>query len=156
VGDALDKSGETERVLLWVELATLLPPWHVPPKYLDQYLQPPASGEEEEAEDVEEGESEPLLDPQPGFLGEPETVTFLRLQASLAAAVSYVDAAVGNLLDMLDERGLGEGVMLIITTDHGQALGEHGIVGPHRPWLHEELIHVPLLVRLPGGAEAGR
>jgi arylsulfatase A-like enzyme len=156
VGDALDEAGETERGLLWVELATLLPPWNVPPKYLDQYLHPPASEEGHEADDPGEEKSEPLLAPKTGFLEEPEDGTFLRLQASLAAAVSYVDAAVGNLLDMVDERGLGEDVMLIVTTDHGQALGEHGIVGPHRPWLHEELIHVPLLMRLPSGVEAGR
>src|SRR5262249_43465081 len=37
----------------------------------------------------------------------------------------------------------------------GLPLGEHGIVGNCRPWLHEELIHIPLLVRPPGKSEAG-
>jgi arylsulfatase A-like enzyme len=35
-------------------------------------------------------------------------------------------------------------------------LGDHGFVGEHRPWLHEELVHLPLLVKLPGGKQAGR
>jgi arylsulfatase A-like enzyme len=45
---------------------------------------------------------------------------------------------------------------VLFTTDCGQALGEHGVVGAVRPSLHEEVIHLPLLLRLPRGAGAGR
>src|SRR5262249_54454632 len=38
----------------------------------------------------------------------------------------------------------------------GQNLGEHGLIGDFRPWLHEEVVHLPLFLRLPGGEEAGR
>ncbi|HEY7155261.1 MAG TPA: hypothetical protein VH575_14965, partial [Gemmataceae bacterium] len=41
-------------------------------------------------------------------------------------------------------------------SDVGPSLGEHGVVGPVRAEPHDEIIHLPLLVRLPGGAEAGR
>src|SRR5262249_3418360 len=44
----------------------------------------------------------------------------------------------------------------LLTTDHGQALGEHGVVGPYRPWMHDEVIHLPLILRFPDGLEAGR
>src|SRR5262249_40666480 len=52
--------------------------------------------------------------------------------------------------------GLLDQMLLLVTADRGLPLGEHGIVGEFRPWLHDELIHLPLLVRLPGAAEAGR
>jgi arylsulfatase A-like enzyme len=156
VSDVLYEVNESEQWLLWVELATLLPPWDLPADYTQKYLQPAAPEEEDEAEDQAEETLEPLTDPQPGPLGEPEDTKFLRLQGTLAGAVSCVDAGFSMLLNELDERGLAKDMMLIVTTDHGQALGEHGTVGPYRPWLHDELIHLPLLVRLRGCAEAGR
>ena len=44
---------------------------------------------------------------------------------------------------------------VIFTSDQGEPLGEHGIVRRFRPWLYEELIHTPLIVRLPGGRSGG-
>jgi arylsulfatase A-like enzyme len=42
-----------------------------------------------------------------------------------------------------------------VTARSGLPLGEHGMIGTPRPLLHDELVHVPLLLRLPGGAHAG-
>jgi arylsulfatase A-like enzyme len=156
VGDALDEVIDADEWLMWVEFATPLPPWDLPAELREKYLHPTESEDDDEVEDESGKPLEPLAEPQPGILAEPQDEIFLRLQTTFAAAVSHVDAAIGILLDELDERGLAEDVTLIVTTDHGQALGEHGIVGPCRPWLHEELVHLPLLMRLPGGAEAGR
>ena len=49
---------------------------------------------------------------------------FLRLQSSYAAAVSYLDAGVGRLVEDLGDRA--DDVVLLITSDSGQQLGEHG------------------------------
>ena len=46
--------------------------------------------------------------------------------------------------------------MWLLTSDFGYPLGEHGQIGRYRPWLHEEMVHLPLMLRLPGAAEAGR
>jgi arylsulfatase A-like enzyme len=81
---------------------------------------------------------------------------YLRVQSSYAAAVSYLDAGVGQLGELLEEAGLAEAVTLLVTADVGQELGEHGVVGPVRPWLHEGVVHLPLLLRLPGRELAGR
>jgi arylsulfatase A-like enzyme len=155
--DALDQPAIGDQWLLWVDLATLLPPWEVPAEHSDLYFE--VAGDEpndEDAEVMEPASLEALPNPNTGPLQEPEETTFLRLQRTFAGAVSYVDAGIGLLLDALEERGLADEVFLIVISDHGQALGEHGIVGPYRPWLHDELIHVPLLIRLPHGEEAGR
>ena len=62
----------------------------------------------------------------------------------------------GTIFDQLRGRGLDQSAAWVITSDLGYPLGEHGQIGVHRPWLHEELVHTPLIVHLPGGSEAGR
>jgi arylsulfatase A-like enzyme len=146
-----------DRGLVWVELATLLPPWDVPAEFLEPYFQDETDEDDDEEEEEDEREPlEPLPDPEPGPLEPPEEVTFIRLQRTYAGAVSAFDAELGRLLEGLRERGLLDDLLVVLTTDHGLPLGEHGVVGLCRPWLHDELIHLPLLVRLPGGGEAGR
>jgi arylsulfatase A-like enzyme len=151
-GQALESLAETDSWLLWLELATLLQPWDVPEEHLERYL----VEETGEDEDEDEGEAlEPLLDPPAGPIDPRDDLTFVRLQRSYAAAVSYFDAALGALLKELEERRLLDDVLLIVTTDHGLPLGEHGVVGLVRPWLHDELVHLPLMMRLPKGEQAG-
>jgi arylsulfatase A-like enzyme len=152
---AVEDLASRDRRLVWVELATLLPPWDVPRDFLERYLQAEPQEDEEDEEDDPEP-LDPLADPVPGPLEPPAGLTFVRLQRTYAAAVSCLDAGLGRLFEQLRERSLLDDLLVILTTDHGLPLGEHGVVGLSRPWPHEELIHLPLLVRLPGGADAGR
>ncbi|MES2641947.1 MAG: sulfatase [Myxococcota bacterium] len=81
------------------------------------------------------------------------------LRAHVAAlydhAITRTDAVVGSLLAGLERRGLLESTVVVVVGDHGQALGEDGQIG-HQGILLPEVLHVPLLVRLPDAAEAGR
>src|SRR5262249_51635660 len=115
--------------------------------------------EDEEDEQVEEDEYEPLepiREVEADAIDPEEDTLFLRLQSSYAAAVTYLDAGVGEILSALNELPGADEVVVVVTSDCGLALGEHGVGGPSGAWPHEELIHVPLLVRLPGCGEAGR
>ena len=67
--------------------------------------------------------------------------------------IRYVDAEIGAFLDGLRERGLLEETLVIVTADHGDLFGEHGLYG-HPRRLHEELLHVPMLV-LGDGVSSG-
>ncbi len=60
--------------------------------------------------------------------------------------LNYLDQKIGELLDYLDAHGLAEDTVVVITSDHGDSLGEHDELG-HRMVLYEQLIRVPLLVR---------
>ena len=64
------------------------------------------------------------------------------------AAISYMDAQVGRVLNQLDVLGLTDRTVIIFCSDHGYYLGEHGIWG--KDTLFEESLRVPLIVNLPG------
>jgi arylsulfatase A-like enzyme len=69
--------------------------------------------------------------------------------------IAGVDAVVGRLLAGLRERRLYDGSLLVVASDHGESLGEHG-EDTHGVFLYEAAIRVPLVLRLPGGREGGR
>jgi arylsulfatase len=66
------------------------------------------------------------------------------------AEIRYNDERIGTFLDELRGRGLLDTSLLVFTADHGDAFGEHGYY-EHPRYLHDEITHVPLLVRPPGG-----
>jgi arylsulfatase A-like enzyme len=66
-----------------------------------------------------------------------------------------VDHEVGRLRRRMEELGLWERTVVIVSADHGEAMYEHGFVG-HNEQLFEESVRIPLLVRLPGAAPRGR
>ncbi len=68
--------------------------------------------------------------------------------------ITYNDLAFGQLRKALEEEGLWEGTMVIVTSDHGEEFWEHGSVG-HGHNVHQELVHVPLLVHYPPLIPAG-
>ena len=71
------------------------------------------------------------------------------LRALYDEEVSYVDERVGWLFAELDRRGLWERTLVVFTSDHGEAFGEHGL-WLHGKSLHEGLLRVPLIVAGPG------
>jgi arylsulfatase A-like enzyme/Flp pilus assembly protein TadD len=68
--------------------------------------------------------------------------------------VATADLIVGRFLDELRARGLYERALVIVLSDHGEGLGDHGEEF-HGILLYREVLHVPLLVKLPGSARAG-
>jgi arylsulfatase A-like enzyme/tetratricopeptide (TPR) repeat protein len=69
--------------------------------------------------------------------------------------VAYADRLVGRFLDGLRERGRLDRTVVVFTSDHGEALGDHG-EREHGFFLYRETVRVPLVVRLPGGPRGGR
>ncbi|RKY04701.1 MAG: hypothetical protein DRP66_11380, partial [Planctomycetota bacterium] len=73
------------------------------------------------------------------------------------AQVSMIDAYIGRLLDALDETGLSENTLVIYLSDHGDMQGSHGgMLGKSVPAFYEEIVRVPMIMRLPGVIEAGK
>ncbi len=69
-----------------------------------------------------------------------------RLRWSYAASVHYADRMTGEILSGIDGSLADETTNVVVTSDHGELLGERGFFG-HGVFLYEPLVHVPLLVR---------
>ena len=70
------------------------------------------------------------------------------------AAVSYMDAQLGRVLDELDRLGLSGNTIIVLWGDHGWHLGDHGMWCKHTNY--EEATHIPLLIIAPRVTKAGR
>jgi arylsulfatase A-like enzyme len=104
----------------------------------------------------------------PSYRGETDTKVLLERAgrgAGTAAELSFLraryqgevrqsDAAFGQLLDGLRARGLLDGSLVVFTSDHGEEFLEHGGT-EHGKTLYQEVIRIPLAVRLPGAARGG-
>ena len=63
-------------------------------------------------------------------------------------AIASIDQEIGRLLDELRRRGVLDNTIVIVTSDHGEQFGEHGLNG-HGNSLYLPLLRVPLVIRYP-------
>ena len=71
------------------------------------------------------------------------------LRTLYQGAVRQVDASVGRLREALESAGVADDTALVVAGDHGEEFQEHGHLA-HYPKLYDELIHVPLIIDVPG------
>ena len=166
--------------LVWIETDRLLPPWAVPQAVFEVYLEEltgDVASDDEDEERIEEDEVEgdeaeddeaeaepvaeveepvtPWANPETGWFDPTDLAAWELLHRTYAAVVTAFDADLGRVFDLLRERGLDAAATWAVTGDFGFPLGQHGLLGPHRPYLHDEFVHLPLIVRRPGAATAG-
>jgi hypothetical protein len=144
--DALPPDG-----LLWIETDALVPPWDVPANLFELYVEDLIDDEGEEPEPIE-----PWTNPPAGWFDRSDAASWELLHRSFAAAMTAFDAQLGRVFELFRERKLDETAAWAFTGSFGWPLGEHGLLGPHRSWLYEEFVHVPMVVRRPNAAGAGR
>ena len=68
--------------------------------------------------------------------------------------IAYIDAEVKHLLDGMNNQVVRQHSPVIITSDHGEGLGERGVEG-HPASVHQELVHVPLSIKYPRSERRG-
>lgn len=100
-----------------------------------------------------------------GFAPDPEALSSHRtsltpfdvdqVRALYDNGIRAADAAMEQLFDLLRASGLYEDSVLVVLSDHGEEFLEHGDFN-HGRTVYQELVHVPLLLRLPQAAEGGR
>ncbi len=92
---------------------------------------------------------------QPGVEKEPLPDSALPMVNALYdSGVAYADYHLGRLLSRLEESDLAKQTLVILTSDHGEALGEKGLAA--HAYLYDFNLMVPLIVSLPDGVGAGR
>ena len=160
---------EHEPFLLWLDLFSPHGPWDTPAAFRDLYaaLEPDEFEVGDEGDLVDEddadfdperdlGEVTPLIDVPAGAVGDViSEEELLRLRRTYAGTVTLVDKWLGTLFESLKTLGRLDDTLIVFTADQGEPLGEHGYVRRFRPWLYEELIHTPLIVRLPKAERGG-
>jgi arylsulfatase A-like enzyme len=68
--------------------------------------------------------------------------------------VASLDEVLGRVVAGLEQEGILDRALLVVTSDHGEEFMEHGWLG-HGTNIHPELTHIPLLLRFPGGGPSG-
>jgi arylsulfatase A-like enzyme len=116
-------------------------PWDPPQGYVDLYDNDYHGGE---PYTPREGSSDYLTERQ-----------LERMRALYAAEVTMADRWLGRFLEKVDDLGLFENTLILLLSDHGHALGEHGIVGKPVQALWPELTDIVFLIRHPEGKGAG-
>jgi arylsulfatase A-like enzyme len=76
------------------------------------------------------------------------------VKAQYDAEVAYGDACLGQLLTRVEELGLAEDTLIVLTADHGEELDEHKMWFDHHG-LYDTNLHIPLLLRWPAGLPKG-
>jgi arylsulfatase A-like enzyme len=163
--DRRETAAATEPFLLWLDLLCPHGPWDLPPEYRDRYAAVrPDSFEiddegdlaDEEAGPLDVDSVTPLIDVPPGLVGDVlDEAELVRLRRTYAGAVSLLDTAVGELVAALGRQGRLDDTLIVFTSDQGEPLGEHGYVRRFRPYLYSELVHTPLILRLPKAQHGG-
>jgi arylsulfatase A-like enzyme len=99
-------------------------------------------------------DTEWILDFQAGLVA-PDAVDWARVRSLYGADAHFADALLAELVGLLREHVDLDDAVVVVTSDHGENLGEHGFVN-HQFRVDENLLAVPLVVRAPGRVAPGR
>jgi arylsulfatase A-like enzyme len=72
------------------------------------------------------------------------------------AEIRRMDEAFGVLIAFLEETNLYDNTIIVLTSDHGEELDDHGKIGMHAHTLYNELLHVPFIMKLGGSRLGGK
>ena len=136
------EKGRKDRLFLWLDSFDPHEPWDPPQEYYELYAPP---GYEDKPITWGGGKVKDFTD-----------LEIQHIRAQYAGEVTLVDRWVGWFLDRVRELGLWENTLIILLSDHGEPLGEHGIVRKVYPWPYEELSKIVLMIRHPEGIGKGK
>lgn len=152
--DAVRDAREGEKpFFLWLSYPDPHPPYVVAEPYASMY----------HAQDLGEPATRPgELDDKPlrqrisqGLMRAPaySPDELRRLREIYYGMISFIDDEVGRFTDVLDEMGIAEDTIVVFMSDHGDYLGDHGMVRKS-PAMYDCLVRIPLFIRWPGHIEA--
>jgi arylsulfatase A-like enzyme len=92
-----------------------------------------------------------IYEPHSPYTPPPE---FDRYPVKYDGDIAHADKIIGDLVQELKDQGIYDEALVVLLSDHGEGLGDHG-EEEHGVFLYNEAIHVPLIVKLPDGQRAG-
>ncbi len=135
------------RTLTMVHLYSTHTPYNPAPEFRARHLDPKYDGPFDtfvaaHREAIEDGDYEPTA-------ADIEQIRDLYL-----AGVEEADTMIGRMVERLRSLGALDDTIVIVTSDHGESLGEHGLW--EHNWMYQDNLRVPLVLRFPVGLPAGR
>ena len=73
-----------------------------------------------------------------------------RMRAAYDGEVWFTDRSIGHLVDHIKEQTWGKDTIIVLTSDHGESMGDHGLAFQHGVEIWESLMRVPLILFVPG------
>ncbi len=134
--DFLHRNHDQDRWLLQIECFDPHEPFTTDPLWSDLFPGP-------------DGERETPLYDWPEYGDAPEDALVQQARRRYAALLAKCDASLGKVLDAFDRHNLWDDTMLVVMTDHGIMLGEHGQMMKGVMPLYEQVSHTPLFVSDP-------
>jgi iduronate 2-sulfatase len=129
-------------------------PWITPNKYFDMYKPDQINLPEITEETQKDYPAMALASTSPWPYFGISRSQAMECKLAYYAAISFVDAQIGKLLDALDSLGLTDNTIIVFWSDHGYHLGEHGLW--FKQSCFEESAKCPLIISVPGAKKAGQ
>ena len=133
--------------MLWAGFIQPHPPFNVPDSWADMYKGkvPPS---------VKSKTSISSIAVENNALGSLTSLeSELRMRELYAASISFVDHQIGRMLDELDAQGLAENTLVVLTSDHGEMLGDYDTYNKCLPY--DASARIPMILRYPKKLKAG-
>ena len=137
----IDDNADWDQWFCYVDSFDVHEPFHCPEPYASMYTdEDPTDPEMVNWPDYAPVDEQGLTDRQLEFV-----------KSQFAGKVTMVDRWFGRVLDRLDRQNAWEDTVVVVTTDHGEMLGEHGFVMKNYMPTYDTVAHTPLLVYHPDG-----
>ena len=149
----LDQQEKGQPWLLNINVYDPHPPFIPPRAYADQFDPAEMPGPHFQQSDLQQQAKLRAVDFQDDIRTPLEHDAFRR-QACYYAMIAQIDDQLGRLLDYLDRQGIREDTVVIFTSDHGEALGDHGLMFKGCRF-YEGLVRVPLIFHCPNRLQSG-
>ena len=145
IGEWLDEREPDRPLFMFVNLLEAHLPYDPPRRFRDAHLDDRPIDDSVTVEWAQRVNSR-LIDP--------DSVDWGRVGMLYDGDVNTADSFLGEIVTLLEGHGLYDEAVVIVTSDHGENLGDHGLTD-HQFGVYETLLSVPLVVRAPGRVPAG-
>jgi arylsulfatase A-like enzyme len=116
-------------------------PWDPPQEYYERYVDKTYSGKKI---------IQPMYGTNLGYISEKELES---MRACYAGEVTFCDKWFGYFIRNLKEKDLYDDSLIMLISDHGHSIGEHGAIGKIPTHLYPELIDIPFMIKPPGNTK---
>ncbi len=133
-----------DRFVMYLHYLDAHTPYGPPKPYIEMFADPGYAGKV----------GDTFTDAEGAAAGSYDEADKKKITALYDAAIRYIDEQIGRVIEHLAKTGDLERTAIVITADHGEELWDHGRFF-HGQSLYDELLHVPLIVRVPKAAPPG-